>query len=127
MANTKNSQGFTLIELMITIGIIGILAAIALPSYQDSARKARRSEAQSELLKNVNFMERYFTENSTYASAALPSTSTDYYSLGFSAGPTASSYTLQAVPTGSQTADSCDTLRISSLGTKTKTGTGRCW
>jgi type IV pilus assembly protein PilE len=129
MLNSKNHLGFTLIELMIVVTVVGILAAIALPSYQESVRKTRRSEAQAELLKNVNFMERFFTENSSYAGAVLPSTSTDYYDLVFTAAPSASSYAIKATPksgTG-QANDSCLNLTITSTGAKTASGTGRCW
>lgn len=62
-------QGFTLIELMITVAIIGILASIALPSYQDSVSKSRRNDAQGVLLGLANAMERYYTVNSTYCDA----------------------------------------------------------
>jgi type IV pilus assembly protein PilE len=122
----KNS-GFTLIELIIVIVIVGILASIALPSYQDSVRKARRSDAKAALLENANFMERFYTENNTYTlgGTALSITSTNYYDLD----PTTSgaSYTLKATPTGSQTSDSCGNLSITNTGLKSATGTGSCW
>ncbi|MFI3186333.1 MAG: prepilin-type N-terminal cleavage/methylation domain-containing protein, partial [Methylococcaceae bacterium] len=58
----KQSQaGFTLIELMVTVAIVGILAAIAYPSYQDSVRKSRRADASGALLGLANAMERHFT------------------------------------------------------------------
>jgi len=130
MVNNSYDKGFTLIELMIVVVIVGILAAIALPSYQESVRKTRRSEAQTELLKNVNFMERFFTENSSYFGAVLPpASSTDYYTIEFTAIPTATSYAVRAVPKvgTSQVSDSCATLSITSLGNKEASGTGRCW
>ncbi len=67
--NEKNT-GFTLIELMIVVAIVGILAGIAYPSYQDSGRKSRRADAEGALLGFANAMERYFTENNTYLGAA---------------------------------------------------------
>jgi len=63
-------QAFTLIELMIVVAIIGILASIAYPNYQDSVKKSRRADAKSALLGFANAMERYYTENSTYCDAA---------------------------------------------------------
>ena len=59
-------QGFTLMELMVTVAIVGILASIAIPSYQDSVRKSRRADATAVLLGLANAMERRFTESSSY-------------------------------------------------------------
>ncbi|PHS71080.1 MAG: hypothetical protein COB23_02145 [Methylophaga sp.] len=122
-------SGFTLIELLIAVAIVAILVAIALPSYQDSVRKANRGDAQGKLLENMNFMERVFTESNTYvlgASLALPHTSAKNYNLGFSAGPAASTYTLQAAPSGDQMNDPCETLTLSNTGAK-GAATGGCW
>jgi type IV pilus assembly protein PilE len=117
----KNTQsGFTLIELMISVAIVGILAAIAYPSYQDKVIKSRRTDAQGALLGFANAMERYFTENNTYKGAAgtmaaptdtgspwiYSKTSpvdggTAYYNLIIIAA-TATTYTLQATPINAQ-------------------------
>ena len=59
-------KGFTLIELMVVVIIIGILSAIAYPSYLDSVRKTRRADAQGALMQLNNAMERVFTQNNTY-------------------------------------------------------------
>jgi type IV pilus assembly protein PilE len=126
----KRISGFTLIELMIVVVIVGIIASIALPSYQDSVRKARRSDAQTALLENVNFMERFFTENNTYTlgGVSLAITSSDYYSLTPTVGASGASYTLQASPTGSQSLDtSCGILSITHTGIKSASGSGNCW
>ncbi len=68
------SQGFTLIELMIVVAVIGILAAIAYPSYQDSIRKSRRADAKSALLDAAQRQERFYTENSQYTSVLVSAT-----------------------------------------------------
>ena len=62
----NNRNGFTLIELMVTVAIVGILAAIALPSYTSYINQANRSDAKSVLLENVQFLERNYTENNKY-------------------------------------------------------------
>ena len=61
-----NADGFTLIELMIVVVIIGIIASVAYPSYQNSVTKTRRAEGQAVLLDIMNAEERYYTENNTY-------------------------------------------------------------
>ena len=71
-------RGFTLIEMVIVVAIAGILAAIAFPSYQNSVRKTRRTNAEADLVQLSQFMERIYTENGSYmrggASPALPFT-----------------------------------------------------
>lgn len=113
----KKSTGFTLIELMITVAIVGILASIALPSYQESVRKSRRSDAEGALTNMANAMERYFTTSNTYLGAAgttatpantgaprvysTPAETAQYYTLTISAAA-ANSYTLRATPINGQ-------------------------
>ncbi len=61
-----NHRGFTLIELMIVVAVVGILAAIAYPSYQEQVRKSRRADGAAVLMQNAQFLERFFTENGRY-------------------------------------------------------------
>lgn len=118
------SKGFTLIELLITVVIIGVLAAIAYPSYIDSVHKSRRSDAEGALLESANYMERKYTELNTYSGVSLPAGSdTDYYTISIAA-QSASSFTLQAVPTGAQSSDSCGTLTVTNTGLKQP---ANCW
>ncbi|MBF6630431.1 MAG: type IV pilin protein [Comamonas sp.] len=68
MLTSKKHQGFTLLELMITIAIIGILASIAYPSYQEYVRKSKRAEGRVALMELIQQQERYMTQNNKYAS-----------------------------------------------------------
>ena len=117
---------------MVTVAIVGILASIAIPSYQDSVMKSRRADAKGALLGFANSMERNFTVNNTYVGApAYPPT--DYYDLTVSTNPavTASTYTLNATPKGAQFGDKCGTLTLTHTGVNGFTGTGvtaaDCW
>lgn len=74
-SNRTFQQGLTLIELMIVIVIVSILAAVAIPSYDNSVRKSRRAEAQSVLTSVMQQQERFFMNNMTY--------STDLATVGF--------------------------------------------
>lgn len=138
----RESRGFTLIELMIVVAIIGIIAAVAYPSYQEYVRSAKRADAQAALMELSHYMERYYTGNGRYVddtgkAPALPFTqapkdgSTKAYDLDFAAqSPTASTYVLVAVPTGSMADDNCGTLTLSNTGAKgQKDGAtaARCW
>jgi len=130
--NRKSSRGLTLVELMVTIAIISILAAIGYPAYTNYTYKARRTEATGSLLDFATRMERYYADNNSYTGATVgnimgdANTEHDYYTLGFAA-QAAQSYTLQAVPGGAQSSDTCGTFTLSSLGARNVSGTGTCW
>lgn len=66
----KRSAGFTLIELMIVVAVVAIIAAIALPSYQDQVRSSNRADGQAALMGLAQAMERHFTETGSYTGAA---------------------------------------------------------
>lgn len=131
MNKIHRSKGFTLIELMIVIAIIGILAAIAYPSYLDSVQKSRRADAQAAMLEIANFMERKFTENNKYnnlsgtATITASGVTSDYYTFTIPT-LTAAAFTLNAAPQGGQSSDSCGTLTLTHTGVKGATITG-CW
>ena len=145
MKMQKKSNGFTLIELMITVAIVGILASIAYPSYQGSVMKSRRADATGALLGLANAMERHFTETNSYLGAAdingvptiFSATSpvdggTAYYNLTIDPATTASSYTLNAVPdpANAQINDKCGTLTLTNTGIKGNSNglsQSECW
>lgn len=123
-----NSQGFTLVELMIVVAIIAILGAIAYPSYVDHVRKTRRAAAAGCLMEASQFMERYYTTNMTYLGGALPALGcmnevSKYYTVGLSGAATATTFAIQAVPTTTQNDAKCATISIDQKGTKTTSGT----
>lgn len=62
----QNSKGFTLIELMIVVAIVGILAALAWPSYQDSVRRSNRTEAKTELMDLAQRLQKCYTTYGRY-------------------------------------------------------------
>lgn len=134
-----NSNGFTLIELMIVVVIIAVLASIAIPSYNEQVTKSKRSDAKSMLLTMASQQERYFYDENQYAanlsalgySANTVESNEGHYDLSVSAA-TSTTYTLQAAPKGGQLANDtkCGTLTINSIGQKTESGTASvdvCW
>ncbi len=94
-------RGFTLIELMIVVAVVGVLALIAYPSFQDSVRKSRRGDAMAGLMRLQQLQERYRGNAPTYASAAasMPGATTvspeGHYTLSIDAFAS-TSYTLSA-------------------------------
>lgn len=130
--------GFTLIELMITVAIVAILSAIALPTYRQYVLRAHRSDALSTLSQSQATFERCYAQNFSYLTAciALPAfpqiTPQAYYSIALS-NQSATTYALTATPINSQTADtSCATISVDQANQRigldsVGTAQSRCW
>lgn len=116
----KRQAGYTLIELMIVVAIVGILAAIAIPSYNEQVSKSRRVDAQAALSGLAQAMERHYTENGSYLGAGTTSGNTGAPTIFSTTAPldsnnvfynltiglaTATSYVVVATPTGGQAGD----------------------
>lgn len=135
MMNKKSANfGFTLIEMMIVVAIIGIIAAIAYPSYQQHVIRSNRAVANVCLVELSQFMERYYTTNMTYLDAngnaiALPGcggNAAQFYAFAFNGAPTVNTYSIQATPIGAQLNDSCGTLSLDQAGVRSPVD-AHCW
>lgn len=136
----NNKHGFTLIEMLITVGIIGILAAVTYPSYRSSLAKSRRADAQGALVSFANAMSQWYLENDSsycgaevgglltgcstsnaaltpriFAATVPTSGGTPTYNLTIGA-MTDNTFTLRATPTGTQAGDGY--LELNELGVK---------
>lgn len=138
-ASGHKARGFTMVEVLIVMAIVGILSAIAYPSYTEYLNRGYRSEARTALLEAQQFMERFYAANSRYTtdaagavSPALPArlqnipASAPRYTLTVAA--TLNSYTLTATLLAT---DKCGNLTLTNTGVKGRSGSGptvqECW
>jgi type IV pilus assembly protein PilE len=134
-------RGLTLIEVMVVVALVGILASIALTSYQSQTRKTRRYAAQSCLMEQAQYLERYYTSANnpmSYTGAVLPDAAcktnlASYYTFSLPAAANSSqAFSVQAVASGTQTGDTnCRTLALNQAAQQTSSSataaTTGCW
>ena len=134
----KVQLGYTLIELMIVVAIVGILSAVAYPSYTEYVRRGHRADARAGLLQAQQWLERAATATGAYPTA-LPATltwandSTKRYTISIGGPATTSTFTLTATPKGAQVGDKCGNFTVTHTGLRGAKGvtTGdivtECW
>ena len=146
----KSTLGFTLIELMITVAIVGILAAIAFPSYTAYLAKGRRADARVQLASAQQWTERFYSENFNYATDTAGNTAssafntqafsssprvgdgTAVYTITLTVASTSQTYTLTAAPIAGRAmaADACGSFTLNNTGRRGVTGAEAlltCW
>jgi type IV pilus assembly protein PilE len=138
--NLRFSRGVTLMELLVVVGIIGILASIAVPTYRQYTVRTHRAAARACMSEAAQYMERYYTSNMKYEDAVLglncqtDSSLDDHYTI------TADdlgqrTYTITATPQGAQAEQdaACGTLTLNEAGARTAHGETdaavllKCW
>lgn len=138
----QRQRGFNLMELMVAVTIIGIIVAVAIPSYSSYMLNTRRIAATSCVVEMAQFMERVYTTSMNYglnagAATVLPNTScrndlVSFYTLSLVTTP--QTFTLTATPIGAQTKDTnCGVLTLNQAGTRTAASSStaakvrECW
>ena len=133
----KFIRGFSLIELMITVAVLGIIVAIGYPAYTDQMRKTRRADAKSAIMAAASKMERHYVQfgrySATLANVGIAATSPEnFYSIAATVtNPNSQTFTLTATRAGQQAGDKCGDYTINQVQNQSVTGgsltSQQCW
>lgn len=131
----KRARGFTLIELMVVVAVIAILAAIALPSYNNYLRKGRRADAQAALTDIASRQQQYLMDARAYApdlatlNYTLQDSVTNWYAVAIAVAGPPPSFTVTATPVAGKDQTNDGSLELTSTGAKKRTlgGTDHPW
>lgn len=133
MERPDRNGGFSLIELMIAVAVVGILAAVAYPSYQQYLLRGARAEAQAHMMDIAARQGQFLIDNRAYADSVAtlgvptPPSVASKYTIAIASVDAPPAFTVTATPTGAQASDSCGTLTLTQAGVKSASGTGTCW
>jgi type IV pilus assembly protein PilE len=124
----RPASGFTLIELMVTVAIVAILAAVALPAYKEQVSRGKRADVQAALVEDAAYMQRYYSANNTYTDSTNPpvlpvqqSPRTDIANYAITMtpnNPATTGFLLVATRAGTMASDSCGNFTYDNLGQK---------
>lgn len=141
----RRGRGFTLIEIMITVAIVAIISAVALPSYRSYVDRSKRADARAQLLQAAQFMQRFYAANDQYANdrsgngvsdqmpsnlKRAPADGPQAYALTVEATTTAYTLTMAPLTGGALAGDACGSFTLTSTGVRGVTGTktrDECW
>lgn len=134
MQDTRHTQGFTFVELLIALACIALLTTLAWPSYENMMLKIQRAHARASLLQAAHWFERAASANGNYPLPADVPPSVlqiDGQRYTMTVVTTAQSFTLSAIPQGTQAADPCGVLTLNHLGVRSVQGArqtaAQCW